>query len=77
MGSRTDNGTSGLAANCLKEVNELAAFNPLCYPSCYWAELQPKQLSLLFTDGAWLDSLPQVIDMCPNSESLRNQSLST
>ena len=76
-GSRTDPEVSVSPANCLKEVIESATLNPLCYPNSYWAELQCEPLSLLSTEGAWLDSLPQVINICPNSESLRGESLST
>ena len=71
-GYSTDPGVTGSPASCLKEVIESAILNPLCYPNSYLAELYPKPLSLIFTDGAWLDSLPQVIDIRPNSESLRN-----
>ena len=76
-GPETDPGVSGPPINCLIELIESATLNPLCYPNSYFAELQSDPLSLLFTAGAWLDSLPQVINNCPNSESLQNDSLST
>ena len=76
-GIRPDTGVSGSPADCLKEVIESATLNPLCYPNSYWAEMQHKLLILLFIEGAWLDSLPQVINIWPNSESLRGESLST
>ena len=76
-GPETDPGVSGTPINCLREVIESATLNPLCYPNSYLAELQSDPLSLLFAAGVWLDSLPQVINNCPNSESLQNDSLST
>ena len=76
-GPETDPGVSGPPINCLKEVTESATLNTLCYPNNYLAELQSEPQSLLFTAGAWLDSLPQVINNCPNSESLQNDSLSS
>ena len=75
MGPETGPGVSGLPVNCIKEVDELATLNELCYPNSYLAELQPDPLSLLFTAMAWLDSLLQVINNYPNSESLQNDLL--
>ena len=70
-GPEIDPGISGPPINCVKEMIESATLNPLCYPNSYLAELQFDPLSLLFTAGAWLDSLPQVINNRPNSESLQ------
>ena len=43
----------------------------------HWRGQQHELLSLLFIAGACLDSLPQVINIWPNSDSLRGESLST
>ena len=46
-------------------------------PNSYCSEMRCETLSLFFTEAAWLDSLPQVINFCPNSESVQHKSLST
>ena len=54
-----------------KEVIESATLNPLFTPNNYWAELKHWPSSVLFTDWAWLDGLPQVINIYLNSKSLQ------
>ena len=68
-GPETDPGVSGPPIKGLKEVTESATPNPLFYPNSYLAELQSDPLSLFFITRAWLDSLPPVINNCPNSET--------
>ena len=76
MRPETDPGVSGQPVYFLKEVMKSATLNPLCYPNSYLAELGADLMSLLFTTGIWLESLPQIISNCSNSESLLGDSLS-
>ena len=60
------------ARQSFKEVTELATLNPLCCPvsrTAAWAS-EPA-----FHSWGLVRQLLQVINICPNSESLQNDSL--
>ena len=46
-GLGTDFGVSELAANCLREVIELAMLNTFCYPKNFLTKLQPEPLRVV------------------------------
>ena len=57
----------------LKGMTKSVALNPLCYHNSHWAELQTyklqwQTLSLLFSEGIWLDSLSStsalILNLC-------------